>query len=53
MKKSSYINNESGEIVNITPADVEEAYRLENDPELMLRLVDLIFGFEFPKTPLS
>ena len=51
--KFSIGNNKNAESVNLTPEDVEEARRLEDDPELMLRLVDLIFGFDFPKWPAS
>ena len=51
--KFSIENNKNAESVNLTPEDVEEARRLEDDPELMLRLVDLIFGFDFPKWPAS
>ncbi len=49
------INNKTGESVNdaLTPEDFLEAKRLEGDAEFMLRLVDLIFGFEGGKFPPS
>lgn len=46
-------NNKNDESVNLTHEDVEEAERLEDDPELMLRLVDLIFGWEPSRLPPS
>lgn len=46
-------NNKNDESVNLTPEDVQEAERLEDDPELMLRLVDLIFGWEPSRWPPS
>ena len=54
MKKNlSSGNNKKAKSVNVTPEDVREGQRLEDSPELMLRLVDIIFGFDFPKWPAS
>ena len=49
------INNNTGESVNdtLTQEDFLEAKRLEGDVEFMLRLVDLIFGFEPDRLPPS
>ena len=50
-----YRNNKNEESVNeaLTPEDFLEAKRLEGDVEFMLRLVDLIFGFEPDRLPPS
>lgn len=50
-----YRNNKNEESVNDTlkPDDFLEAKRLEGDAEFMLRLVDLIFGFEPDRLPPS
>lgn len=50
-----YRNNKNEESVNeaLTPEDFLEAKRLEGDVEFMLRLVDLIFGFEPDRFPPS
>ena len=50
-----YRNNKNEESVNeaLTPEDFLEAKRLEGDVEFMLRLVDLIFGFEPGRLPPS
>lgn len=50
-----YRNNKNEESVNeaLTPEDFQEAKRLEGDVEFMLRLVDLIFGFEPDRLPPS
>ena len=50
-----YRNNKNDESVNeaLTPEDFLEAKRLEGDVEFMLRLVDLIFGFEPDRLPPS
>lgn len=55
MKKSSLplINIETAESVNLKPDDFLEAKRLEGDVDFMLRLVDLIFGFQDDKFPPS
>lgn len=37
------INSETPETVTTTPEDREQARRLEDDPALILALVDLIF----------
>lgn len=49
------INNKNGESVNdaLKPDDFLEAKRLEGDVDFMLRLVDLIFGFEPDRFPPS
>lgn len=49
------INNKNAESVNdaLKPDDFLEAKRLEGDVEFMLRLVDLIFGFEPDRLPPS
>ena len=48
-------NNKNAESVNdaLKPDDFLEAKRLEGDVEFMLRLVDLIFGFEQDRFPPS
>lgn len=50
-----YRNNKNEESVNeaLTPEDFLESKRLEGDVEFMLRLVDLIFGFEPDRLPPS
>ena len=50
-----YRNNKNEESVNdaLEPDDFLEAKRLEGDVEFMLRLVDLIFGFEPDRLPPS
>lgn len=50
-----YRNNKNEESVNdtLTPEDFLEAKRLEGDAEFMLRLVDLIFGFDGDRFPPS
>lgn len=54
MKKPYLMGNiKPTESVNITEDDMEEAERIEGNPDLMLRLVDLIFGFEPDKLPPS
>ena len=51
MKDSSPININRAEIVNeATRADAD---RIEGDPEKMLALIDLIFGFAPDKFPPS
>ena len=34
------------EIVNLTDGDIKDAERIENDPEKILALIDLIFFYE-------
>ena len=34
------------EIVNLTEEDIKQAERIENDPQKILALIDLIFLFE-------
>jgi len=55
LEKHPYRNNKNEESVNeaLTPDDFLEAKRLEGDVEFMLRLVDLIFGFEPDRLPPS
>lgn len=55
LEKHPYRNNKNEESVNeaLTPEDFLEAKRLEGDVEFMLRLVDLIFGFEPDRLPPS
>lgn len=54
MKKFSLpINNETPETVNLSAEDYLEAKRLQDDPEFMLKVVDLIFGFEDGHLPPS
>ena len=55
LEKHPYRNNKNEESVNeaLTPEDFLEAKRLEGDVEFMLRLVDLIFGFEPDRFPPS
>ncbi len=55
LEKHPYRNNKNAESVNeaLTPEDFLEAKRLEGDVEFMLRLVDLIFGFEPDRLPPS
>ena len=55
LEKHPYRNNKKEESVNeaLTPEDFLEAKRLEGDVEFMLRLVDLIFGFEPDRLPPS
>lgn len=48
-KKSSPININDAEIVNLR----READRIEGNPERMLALVDLIFGFQEERFPPS
>lgn len=55
LEKHPYRNNKNAESVNdaLKPDDLLEAKRLEGDVEFMLRLVDLIFGFEPDRLPPS
>lgn len=55
LEKHPYRNNKNAESVNdaLKPDDFLEAKRLEEDAEFMLRLVDLIFGFEKDRFPPS
>ena len=50
-EKHPLINIKTAESVN--EEDFLEAKRLEGDAEFMLRLVDLIFGFEKDRLPPS
>lgn len=54
-EKHPHINNKTAKNVNdaLNPEDFLEAKRLEGDAEFMLRLVDLIFGFEKDRFPPS
>lgn len=54
-EKHPHRNNKNAESVNdaLKPDDFLEAKRLEGDAEFMLRLVDLIFGFESDRFPPS
>lgn len=50
MKKTpSLVNITPPENVNISPEDRERAARIEESPELMLYLVDMIFGFDYSR----
>lgn len=50
MKKTpSLVNINPPENVNITQEDRERAARIEESPELMLYLVDMIFGFDYSR----
>lgn len=55
LEKHPYRNNKNAESVNdaLKPDDFLEAKHLEGDVEFMLRLVDLIFGFEPDRLPPS
>lgn len=53
MKKPSPINIENGESVNILPGDLEYTRALMEDAEFCLRLVDIIFGFDYKDAPPS
>ena len=46
MKDISSKNIDMKEIVNLTEEDIKEAERIENDPQKILALIDLIFLFE-------
>lgn len=53
MKKPSPGNNKTGESVNILPGDVEYTRALMEDAQFCLRLVDIIFGFDYKEAPPS
>ena len=53
MKEPSPINNETDESVNILPGDVEYTRALMEDAEFCIRLVDIIFGFDYKEAPPS
>ena len=53
MKKPSSRNIKTAESVNITPEDEEYTRRLMTDADFCLRLVDIIFGFDYKETPPS
>jgi len=46
-------NIKTGESVKLTEEDRKDAARIWEDAEAMLRLVDIIFGFEPDKYPPS
>ena len=46
MKDISSKNIDMKENVNLTEEDIKEAERIENDPQKILALIDLIFLFE-------
>lgn len=46
MRKSSPIYINDLESVNLTEEDIKEAERIENDPQKILALIDLMFLYE-------